>query len=270
MHAQRLSGLVLVQDRAGTQLRRPAPRRSGQTMLPRSLASPCPALPPPLARCRAAAPPHPTTIRRPALRRSQPLSAQRRRRRGVPRRVRPAVRKQRSRPSPNKSRAPLWSRYRGPAPRRPARSRRSLRYSFCCFALSRGARDQLRDRRACEQHEQPDADQLQPVAQAPCLREQSEYDETEAEIVRFGERVQTRQCVGKAKQANGAGQKKERTRRYCRNRHHVACEAHLFSSVDRGPSVSRMESPFLTNAMDANVARSAKVNATSTAAGTPV
>ena len=80
-------------------------------------------------------------------------------------------------------------------------------------SLARGARDELGDRRAGQQHEQPDADQLEPAAQASCQRQQAEHHETEAEVVRLGERVQSRQRIGEAQQPDGAGEEEERARR---------------------------------------------------------
>ena len=100
---------------------------------------------------------------------------------------------------------------------------------------ARGARNELGDRRAGQQHEKPDADQLEPVAQASCLRQQPEHHETQPEIVRLGERVQSRQRIGKAKQADGAGEKEERAGRDGDDRHDVEREAHP-PSVDSGAS----------------------------------
>ena len=79
---------------------------------------------------------------------------------------------------------------------------------------------------------------LSAAAQASCLRQQSEHHEAQAEIVRLGERVQSRQRIGEAKQADGAGEKKERARRDGDNRHDVERQAHP-PSVDSAPSASR-------------------------------
>ena len=92
------------------------------------------------------------------------------------------------------------------------------------------------------------------------LREQPEHDEAEAEIVGLGQRVQARERVGKAQKADRAGQEKERAG----SNRDVASS----SSVIAHPWFRVGERPVLTNAMDAKVASSASINATSTAAGT--
>src|SRR5262249_25502364 len=65
-------------------------------------------------------------------------------------------------------------------------------------ARQRGARNELGDRRPRRQHEQPDADQLEAAAQAPGLRQEPEHHQTEADVVRFSERVQSGQRIGEA------------------------------------------------------------------------
>src|SRR5262249_26804627 len=79
------------------------------------------------------------------------------------------------------------------------------------------------------------------------------------------ERVQSRQRSGKPKQADGAGEEEEGASRDGGDGPDVEREAHP-PSVVRGPSESRRELPFFTKAMEANVASSARVNATSTVA----
>ena len=74
---------------------------------------------------------------------------------------------------------------------------------------ARAARDELGDGRAREQHEQPDADQLEAVTQACRLRQQAEHHQPEAEIVGLGQRVQPRERIGEAQQADGAGEEEE-------------------------------------------------------------
>src|SRR5262249_49802474 len=148
------------------------------------------------------------------------------------------------------------------APARARTQRSSNRTLFTC-----GTRDQLRDRCTRQQHQQPDADQLEPVAQASRQRQQAEHHETQAEIVRLGQCMQTRQRIGKAQQADRTGEKEERARRDGDDRHEVECQAH--SSL-LGSSAPRAAAPFLTKAMEAKVASSASVRATSTVAGTPV
>src|SRR5499426_1300942 len=81
--------------------------------------------------------------------------------------------------------------------------------------------------------------------------------------------MQSRQRIGEAEQADGAGEKEECAQRDGGDRQDVEREAHS-PSVDTEPSASRRAVPFLTNAMEAKVARRASVNATSIAAGTPV
>src|SRR5262249_1353394 len=91
----------------------------------------------------------------------------------------------------------------------------------------------------------------------------------EAEVVRLGERMQARERIRETKQADGAGKKEESARRDGGDRHDVERDAHS-PSADPGPSGPRPGLHFLTNAIEAKVARSASVNATSAAAGTPV
>src|SRR4029077_11919194 len=110
---------------------------------------------------------------------------------------------------------------------------------------------------------------LQTFAHGPCQRQQPQHHETQTEVVSLGQRVQSRQHVGKAKQADRACEKEESAGRDGGNRHDVKRETHALSS-EPGPSVSKRDIAFLTNAMEANVARSARVNATSIAAGTPL
>src|SRR5262245_55670697 len=81
--------------------------------------------------------------------------------------------------------------------------------------------------------------------------------------------MQSRQRIGEAEQTDGAGEKEERACRDGGDRQSVERQAHL-TSIDSGASASRRAAPFLTNAIEAKVARSASVKATSTAAGTPV
>src|SRR5262249_1079492 len=81
--------------------------------------------------------------------------------------------------------------------------------------------------------------------------------------------VQARQRIGKTEQTDSAGQKEERARGDGGDRHDVEHDAH-HPSVSSEPSASRAEAPFLTKAIEAKVASSASVSATSTAAGTPV
>src|SRR5262249_48307331 len=92
-----------------------------------------------------------------------------------------------------------------------------------------------------------------------------EHHETEAEIVRLGERMQSRQRIGEAQQADSARKEEERASRDGDDRDDIEHDSHP-PSPEAAPSVPRPESPFLTNAMEANVARSANVKATSTAA----
>src|SRR5262249_24436847 len=117
--------------------------------------------------------------------------------------------------------------------------------------------------------EQPDAAELESVAQASRLRQQPEHHETQAEIVRLGERVQSRQRIGEAEQADGSREEKERARRDGHDCHDVERDSHA-RSVDLAPSGWRGGLPFLAKAMEAKVARSASVKAPSTVAGTPV
>src|SRR5579864_8819946 len=81
--------------------------------------------------------------------------------------------------------------------------------------------------------------------------------------------MQSRQGIGEAKQTDRAREKKERARRHCDNRDDVECETHP-SALDLASSASSRERPFLTNAMEAKVARRARVNATSTAEDVPI
>src|SRR5262249_2204424 len=120
-----------------------------------------------------------------------------------------------------------------------------------------------------QQNEQPDAEQLEPAAQASRLREQPEHHQTQAEVVRLGERVQARQRIRETEQADGACEVEERPRRDGGDRHDVERDAHS-TSADSGPSAPGRGSHFLTNAIEAKVASSARVNATSVAADTPV
>ena len=71
---------------------------------------------------------------------------------------------------------------------------------------SRDARDQLRDCRAGQQDEQPDADELDSGQNAIGHQQQSKHHQTQADVIRLGKRVQARQRVGKAQQAIRAGQ----------------------------------------------------------------
>ena len=131
-------------------------------------------------------------------------------------------------------------------------------------ARQRGACDELGDRCAGQQHEQPDADQLEPAAQTSCLRQQPQHHETQAEVVRLGECVQSRQRIGETEQPDGAREKEEGARRDGGDRHDVERKAHPPSFGSR--LSPRMALPFLTKAMEAKVASSATVSATSTAA----
>src|SRR5262249_17825293 len=88
-------------------------------------------------------------------------------------------------------------------------------------------------------------------------------------VVGLGERVQSRQRIGETEQADGAGKKEKRSRRDGGDRHDVECQAHS-PSVDSEASATMRAVPFLTNAIEAKVASSARLKATSAAAGSSV
>ena len=89
------------------------------------------------------------------------------------------------------------------------------------LTASRDARNQLPGIGAGQQHEQPDRDQLEPVQHAVDLRQQAEHDQSEAQVVGLGERMQARQRVGKAQQADRAREEKEQARADGNIREHV-------------------------------------------------
>jgi hypothetical protein len=68
------------------------------------------------------------------------------------------------------------------------------------------AGDEEADRRAGEQCQQPDQDQLDPRRQSGLPQQQAEHDQAKAEIVGLGKSVQAGVDVGKTQQAHGAGQ----------------------------------------------------------------
>jgi hypothetical protein len=103
--------------------------------------------------------------------------------------------------------------------------------------LARGARNELGNRGPRKQHEQPDADELESSAETACPRQQPQDYETQPEIVRFGERVQTRQSIREAEQTHGTREKEECARRDSGDRDDIECEAHARSIDPLGASL---------------------------------
>ena len=184
--------------------------------------------------------------------------------RDAPRRGRATARRRRSPPPRRRSRArrssrpPAQDQRRAPASQVVERfiRRSSLPAGGRSLRRQHGARDELGHRRPGQQHEQPDADQLERAAQAPRLRQQPEHHEAEAEVVRLGERVQSRQRIGETQQSDGA--RRERRTRPPTRRRSSRCRAQISSALRRArSSPSPRGRPFLTNAMEAKVASSA-------------
>src|SRR5260370_17447890 len=72
-------------------------------------------------------------------------------------------------------------------------------------------RNELRHRGTSQLHEHPDGDELQGAQQAVGLWQQAEHDQAEAEIVGFGQGVQTVKRAGKAQQSTGPRHEKAAT-----------------------------------------------------------
>ena len=82
-----------------------------------------------------------------------------------------------------------------------------------CVACPRGARrarDHLRRARAGQQHQQPHATSLRPATTPSDLRQQAEHHQPQAEVVGLGQRVQPRERVRKAQQAQRPGEEEDR------------------------------------------------------------
>src|SRR5262249_56894894 len=87
-----------------------------------------------------------------------------------------------------------------------------------------------------------------------------------ADSVRLGQRVQTRQRVGEAQQSDAAGEEKENARRDGHNGDDVEKKTHPLPFSLSASDIGRVA--LLTKATEAKAASSARLSATSTAAGT--
>src|SRR5262249_11089356 len=130
----------------------------------------------------------------------------------------------------------------------------------------RHARNHLRDYRAGEQDEQPDDEELEPGEQATRARQEAKHHQSEPDIVRLGQRVQTRQRVGEAQQSDAAGEEKENARRDGHNGEDVEKKAHPLPFSLSASDIGRVA--LLTKATEAKAASSARLSATPTAAAT--
>jgi hypothetical protein len=73
------------------------------------------------------------------------------------------------------------------------------------------SRNELGNCGARKLDEQPDADKLEGAEQSAPMRQQAQYNEAEADIVRLGQGVQACQRVREAQQANRSRHEEKRT-----------------------------------------------------------
>src|SRR5215469_15084951 len=76
-----------------------------------------------------------------------------------------------------------------------------------------GTRNQLGDGCSSQQGEEPDGDELQRRKRPFHLKQQSEHNQTKAEVIRLGQRVQAAERVRKPQQPYRPRQEKEGTGR---------------------------------------------------------
>ena len=144
--------------------------------------------------------------------------------------------------------------------------------TLMCAALSARPRlphqagDKLRDDRAGELNEQPDADELEAAERPFDQRQQTEHDQSEAEIVRLRQRVQPRQRIRES--ATVLPCLPEKTTAPPQTATTVKISS---ARLIRGPALPAFcfqgRRALTTKATAANAARSASINATSTIAG---
>src|SRR5262249_7309283 len=127
-----------------------------------------------------------------------------------------------------------WSRRRARAAGERRRSRTRKPWSCAWSARSRQASDKLRNDRARELDEQPDADKLQAVEQSADTRHQAKHDQAEAKAVHFGQRMEARKRVGEAQQSDRASQEEEGADGNRYDRENVESESHSRSFASSG------------------------------------
>ena len=143
------------------------------------------------------------------------------------------------------------------------------RSSFLQPTQSNSSCDQLRDDGARQLNEQPDADHLEGLDWSARQRQQAQNDQPEAEIIRFGDRVQARQRIRETEQADRSREKEEGAGYDGKNSEYVEQDV-LGRLVSSATSLSPPDVALLTKATAANAASSASISATSTMDGVSV